>query len=80
MRYPNNYGVLQLEQVHLNSELLGTLCDKRHDAVVVMHFHLFLARENTTPTRAITVILYANLCICLQIAWVTWHAVTKPHY
>ena len=49
------------------SELLGTLCDKRHDAVVVMHFHLSLARENTTPTRAITVTLYANSCICLQI-------------
>ena len=26
-----------------------------------------LARENTTPTRAITVILYANSCISLQI-------------
>ena len=58
---------------HLNSELLGTLCDKRHNAVIVMHLHLSLARENTTPTRAITVILYANSCICLQVWWPCMH-------
>ena len=51
-----------LEQVDSNSELLGTLCNRRHDAVVVMHFHLSSARENTTPTRAITAILHANSC------------------
>ena len=41
-RYPSNQGVLQLEPVHLNSELLGTLCEKRHDAVVVTDNKYFI--------------------------------------
>ena len=32
-QYPSNYDV---EPARLNDELLGTLCEKRHDAVVVM--------------------------------------------
>ena len=37
--YPSNYNVLYLEPVCLNSELLGTLHKKRHDAVVVIFYY-----------------------------------------
>ena len=41
--YPSNYDVLYVELVHVHDgELLGTLCDKRHDAVVVMDNKYFI--------------------------------------
>ena len=40
MRYPSNHNV---ELVHSNGKLLGTLCEKGHDAVVVMDNKYLLA-------------------------------------
>ena len=51
--YPSNHDVLYLELMHLNSELLGTLWEMRHDAAVIMdikhrgsHFHPPSVTEN----------------------------------
>ena len=40
MRYPSNHNV---ELVHSNGKLLGTSCEKGHDAVVVMDNKYLLA-------------------------------------
>ena len=41
--YPRLCGILATTMwMHSNSELLGTLCEKRHDAVVVMDNKYFI--------------------------------------
>ena len=34
--YPHNHNVFYLEPMHLNDKLLGTLCERRRNAIVVM--------------------------------------------
>ena len=44
MQYPSNHNVVKLDAVCSNSELIGILCEKRHDAVVVIDNKHFITR------------------------------------